>query len=87
MSENSEEESPFQPAKGDFIAPPEIDTADEATDALPPQEEFWRPPVRFGSLGLADRQEVNFAWKMLSQVRSKVGAVPGLVAGIIEHGD
>jgi type III restriction enzyme len=39
------------------------------------------------SLGLAERQEINFAWKMLGQVRTKVGAVPGLVAGIIEHGD
>ncbi len=39
------------------------------------------------SLGLADRKEVNFAWKMLSQVKTKVVAIPGLVAGIIEHGD
>lgn len=39
------------------------------------------------SLGLADRQEVDFAWKMLGQVKSKVSAVPGLVAGIIEYGN
>lgn len=39
------------------------------------------------SLGLADRPQVDFAWKMLNQVRTKVGAVPGLVAGIIEYGD
>ena len=39
------------------------------------------------SLGLADRAEVDFAWKMLRQVKSKIGAVPGLVAGIIEYGD
>jgi type III restriction enzyme len=39
------------------------------------------------SLGLAERTEVDFAWKMLPQVKAKVGAVPGLVAGIIEHGD
>ncbi|MGD1039034.1 MAG: DEAD/DEAH box helicase family protein [Roseiarcus sp.] len=39
------------------------------------------------SLGLAERTEVNFAWKMLPQVKAKVGAVPGLVAGIIEYGD
>lgn len=38
------------PAKGDFIAPPELVDADEARDALPPEEEFWRPPVRFGSV-------------------------------------
>jgi type III restriction enzyme len=39
------------------------------------------------SLGLAERSEVDFAWKMLNQVKVKVGAVPGLVAGMIEHGD
>ena len=38
------------------------------------------------SLGLADRQGLIFAWKMLPQMRKKVAAVPGLVAGIIEHG-
>ena len=36
-----------QPQKGDFIPPPEMAEGDEARDALPPQEEFWRPPVRF----------------------------------------
>jgi len=40
----------IQPKKGDFIAPPEMPDVDEAADALPPQEEFWRPPVRFGSV-------------------------------------
>ncbi len=40
----------LQPAKGDFIPPPELVDADEPGDALPPQEEFWRPPVRFGSV-------------------------------------
>jgi hypothetical protein len=39
------------------------------------------------SLGLADRAEIDYAWKMLGQVKAKVGAVPGLVAGIIEHAD
>ena len=39
------------------------------------------------SLGLAERAEVDFAWKMLRQVKTKVGAVPGLIAGIIEYGD
>lgn len=38
------------PAKGDFIAPPELTDTDERTDALPQQEEFWRPPVRFGTV-------------------------------------
>ena len=39
------------------------------------------------SLGLADRAEVDFAWKMLQQVKAKVVAVPGLIAGVIEYGD
>ena len=38
------------PAKGDFVAPPDIEERDERADALPAQEEFWRPPVRFGSV-------------------------------------
>lgn len=38
------------------------------------------------SLGLAQRCEIEFAWKMLPQVKSKVAGVPGLVGGIIEHG-
>ena len=39
------------------------------------------------SLGLAERTDVDFAWKMLRQVKVKVGAIPGLIAGIIEYGD
>lgn len=39
------------------------------------------------SLGLAERSEVDFAWKMLPQVKVKVATIPGLIAGIIEHGD
>ena len=38
------------PAKGDFITPPEVVEQDEQEDALPAQEEFWRPPTRFGSV-------------------------------------
>ncbi len=38
------------PVKGDFVAPPELAPVDEPVDALPQQEEFWRPPVRFGSV-------------------------------------
>ena len=38
------------PQKGDFIAPPELTDDDERADALPQQEEFWRPPTRFGSV-------------------------------------
>jgi type III restriction enzyme len=43
--------------------------------------------LKGNSLGLADRADVEFAWKMLRQVKTKVGAVPGLIAGIIEYGD
>lgn len=39
------------------------------------------------SLGLADRSGLEYSWRMLRQVRQRVGAVPGLVAGVIEHGD
>jgi len=38
------------PVKGEFVPPPEVVEADERSDALPLQEEFWRPPVRFGSV-------------------------------------
>ena len=38
------------PAKGDFISPPVAPDVDERADALPQQEEFWRPPTRFGSV-------------------------------------
>ncbi len=37
------------------------------------------------SLGLADRQNLLYAWKMMPQVREKVKSVPGLVAGMIEY--
>ena len=36
--------------KGEFIMPPEVTDADERADALPAQEEFWKPPTRFGSV-------------------------------------
>ena len=39
------------------------------------------------SLGLAESAEVDFAWKMLRQVKAKVEAIPGLIAGIIEYGN
>ena len=39
------------------------------------------------SLGLAERVKVEFAWKMLPQIEKEVRAIPGLVAGIIEHDD
>lgn len=39
------------------------------------------------SLGLAERADVDFAWRMLPQVKTKVANIPGLIAGIIEHAD
>jgi DNA modification methylase len=48
--EASQAEAISGPAKGDFVAPPEVADSDERSDALPQQEEFWRPPVRFGSV-------------------------------------
>ncbi|MFQ5779223.1 MAG: DNA-methyltransferase [Nitrospiria bacterium] len=38
------------PVKGEFIAPTEEFGAEVTPEALPKQEEFWRPPVRFGSI-------------------------------------
>ncbi len=40
------------PVKGDFITPADdLESSSEAVpEALPTQEEFWRPPVRFGSI-------------------------------------
>lgn len=37
------------------------------------------------TLGLADRRCLDYAWKMLDQVRAKVTEVPGLVGGMIEY--
>ena len=39
------------------------------------------------SLGLAERPDVEFAWKMLPQVQRRVSEVPGLVAGVVKYGD
>jgi len=51
MTEQSNNGSaPAGPQKGEFIMPPEVEDADERADALPEQEEFWRPPVRFGTV-------------------------------------
>ncbi|HTE83929.1 MAG TPA: site-specific DNA-methyltransferase [Dehalococcoidia bacterium] len=38
------------PLRGEFVPPPEMPERDEPGDALPEQEEFWRAPVRFGSI-------------------------------------
>ena len=54
MSNRDNEEQTSGPVKGEFISPPEVEERDEWADALPAQEEFWRPPVRF-----ADRASVG----------------------------
>lgn len=36
--------------KGEFVPAPDLPDVDETEDALPEQEEFWRPPTRFGSI-------------------------------------
>jgi len=39
------------PDKGDLIPPPALNPdAEESKDALPQQEDFWKPPTRFGSV-------------------------------------
>lgn len=44
------EEETRGPRKGEFVPPIDTVEAEERADALPEQEEFWRPPVRFGSI-------------------------------------
>jgi len=39
------------------------------------------------SLGLAESADLEVTWKMLHQMKEKVSAVPGLIAGIIEYGN
>ncbi len=38
------------PVKGEFVPPPDVSSTDEIEEALPEQEEFWRPPARFGTV-------------------------------------
>ena len=38
--------------------------------------------LKGASLGLAERADVDFAWKMLQQVKAKVGAIPGLITSL-----
>ncbi|MFZ4509129.1 MAG: DNA methyltransferase [Fimbriimonas sp.] len=40
---------------GQFVAPREVPDYDAATDRLPAQEEFFRPPVRFGSVPVEEK--------------------------------
>ena len=38
------------PIKGEFVPPPDVSSEEEIEEALPEQEEFWRPPARFGTV-------------------------------------
>ena len=38
------------------------------------------------SLGLAEREDLEYAWRMIGAVREKVGRAPGLVSGMVVHG-
>jgi DNA modification methylase len=38
------------PTKGEFVPPPDASNEEEIEEALPEQEEFWRPPARFGTV-------------------------------------
>ena len=39
------------------------------------------------SLGLADVPRLEYAWRMLPAVESQIAATPGLVQGMVKHGD
>ncbi len=39
------------------------------------------------SLGLAERAELEYIWKMLPQVKQKIASLPGLVKGVVHYGD
>ena len=43
-------EDPTSSEVGAFIAPVEVSDADEPANALPQEDEYWRPPARFGSI-------------------------------------
>lgn len=42
--------------------------------------------LRGSSLGLADRSDIEFAFKMLPKLKAKIASIPGLVAGVVEYG-
>lgn len=39
------------------------------------------------TLGASGREQLEFVWRMLPQVKQKVQSIPGLIAGIVEYGD
>ncbi|MCW5933718.1 MAG: DEAD/DEAH box helicase family protein [Fimbriimonadia bacterium] len=43
--------------------------------------------LKSNPLGLAEREDIEFVWKILPQIKEKLRAIPGLIGGIIEYGD
>jgi hypothetical protein len=39
------------------------------------------------SLGMSARQDLEYVWKMLPQVKKRVQEIPGLIGGIVKYGD
>ena len=70
--DNEENKLTTGPVKGDFVVPPEVEERDERTDALPQQEEFWRPPTRFGSVPV-EKEPLgwNRSWFIYSELLLK----------------
>lgn len=38
------------------------------------------------SLGMCGRDELEYAWRMLPQVKERVRSIPGLIGGIVKYG-
>ncbi len=51
------EDTPNWMRTEEFVPPPEVE---EPIEQLPEQEEFWRPPVRFGIEGRMMYKEVRW---------------------------
>ncbi len=72
------------PEKGDFLG--SSDPEDGQPPALPDQEEFWRPPVRFGSIPV---EKEPLGWDQRRGFRKLVAdythlGLPPLARGITE---
>jgi len=82
MPEKNDNEQEIKgPLKGEFVPPPEVVDMDERTDALPDQEEFWRPPVRFGSVPV---EKVPLGWDRRRGFR-KLFPVVSLPTQVVER--
>jgi hypothetical protein len=36
---------------------------------------------------MSARQDLEYVWKMLPQIKERVRAIPGLIGGIVKYGD